>query len=73
MTRDALRAILDDTFHGCAFAAFVEAASRSQGWPVSEAVKRHAYDLYEDALRRRGLAETPDECHETVTHSHRSK
>jgi hypothetical protein len=42
--------ILDDLFHGCAFVAFVEVSCACRGWPDSDAVKRLAYRLYEEAL-----------------------
>ena len=42
--------ILDDLFHGCALAAYVDQAIAEQGWPDSEATKRRAYRYYEDAL-----------------------
>src|ERR1700730_13675601 len=42
--------ILDDLFAACALAAFLEQAAREQGWPDSEATRRRAYRLYEEAL-----------------------
>jgi hypothetical protein len=48
--------ILDDLFHGCAFVAYVEVSNACQGWPDSDAVKRHAYRLYEEALAERNRA-----------------
>ncbi len=42
--------ILDDLFPGCALAAFLEQAHAQQGWPDSEATRRRAYQLYEQAL-----------------------
>lgn len=45
--------ILDDLFHGCAFAAFVELAALSGGNPCSEATRRLAYRYYEEALTER--------------------
>ena len=42
--------ILDDLFHGCAFAAFVEQATAGQGPPCPEMTRRRAYQLYEEAL-----------------------
>ena len=42
--------ILDDLFHGCAWTAFLEQASLQRGWPDSEATRRRAYQLYEEAL-----------------------
>ena len=52
---------LDDLFHGCALAAFLEVAARTGGPPPSEATRRLAYRLYEDALaeRHRSSAHTP--------------
>ena len=43
--------ILDDLFHGCAFAAFVEQAVIDQGPPDPESTRRRASDYYEEALR----------------------
>lgn len=57
---------LDDLFHGCALAAYLEVAAREQAWPASEETRRLAYRLYEDALaekNRRVDAES-----ETVLH-----
>src|SRR5262245_61604190 len=42
--------VLDDLFHGCALAAFVEEARFRQGWPDVEATRRRAFRLYEAAL-----------------------
>jgi hypothetical protein len=42
--------ILDDLFHHCALAAFVDQAAIEQGWPSSEATKQRAYRYYEEAL-----------------------
>ena len=41
---------LDDLFHGCAFAAFVELAALTGGPPDSETTRRRAFELYEQAL-----------------------
>ena len=49
MTTD-LDEILDDLFHGCAFAAFVEQAIEQGGPPDMEATKRRAFQFYEEAL-----------------------
>ena len=50
--------ILDDLFHGCAIAAFVDQAVAQGGPPDREATRRRAYRYYEEALaaknRRRG-------------------
>jgi hypothetical protein len=48
--------ILDDLFHGCALAAFLEQAVVEQGWPDAEATRRRAYGLYENALAEKNAA-----------------
>lgn len=45
--------ILDDMFHGCAVAAFVEQATIEGGWPNPEATRIRAYRDYEEALAAR--------------------
>jgi len=52
--------ILHDLFHGCSLAAYVEAAIACKGWPSSEAVRQHAYHLYEKELARRHASRTID-------------
>lgn len=57
--------LLDDLFHGCAFAAFVEEAAQVNGVPSSEATRRRAYRYFEDALaekqdRPRAAMQTQD-------------
>lgn len=47
---DAATDLLDELFHGCAWAAFVEQARIERGWPDRESTRRRAYRLYEDAL-----------------------
>lgn len=47
---ESLDDILDDLFHGCAFAAFVEQATAGRGPPCPEKTRRRAYQLYEEAL-----------------------
>ncbi len=42
--------ILDDLFHGCAFAAYVDQAIEEQGPPDREATRRRAYAYYEQEL-----------------------
>lgn len=42
--------ILDDLFHGCAFAAFVEEAAKAGGPPCSELTRRRAFRYFEEAL-----------------------
>jgi hypothetical protein len=44
--------ILDDLFHSCAFAAYLEQAAIQQSWPDPEATRRLAYRMYEEALPR---------------------
>lgn len=43
--------ILDDLFHGCAWAAFIEQARIEDSWPDVEKTRRIAYRLYEQSLR----------------------
>ena len=45
--------ILDDLFHGCALAAYVELAVECGKPPDSDATRRRAYALYEQALASR--------------------
>lgn len=42
--------LLDDLFHGCAFAAFVELAIACRGVPDSDATRTLAYRFYEEEL-----------------------
>lgn len=42
--------ILDDPFHGAAFAAFVEQAALAGGPPDMDATRRCAFELYEQHL-----------------------
>jgi hypothetical protein len=55
--------ILDDLFHGCAFAAYLEVWSQTRQFPPdSEAARRLAYQFYEEALaeknrRRPGVSQ----------------
>ena len=59
---DTLDDILDDLFHGCAIAAFVEQASLQADWPCPEATRRRAYRLYEESLARKDRpGNVPDE------------
>ena len=41
---------LDDLFHGCALAAFLERAVAEGGWPNVEATRQLAYRNYEREL-----------------------
>ncbi len=43
--------VLDDLFHGCALAAYLQQASAQRGWPDCEATRSRAFALYEQALR----------------------
>ncbi|MGO9462678.1 MAG: hypothetical protein ACLQVF_00745 [Isosphaeraceae bacterium] len=49
-------AILDDLFHSCALAAFLDEAEHSRGWPASEATRRRAFAYYEQALAKKNAA-----------------
>lgn len=42
--------LLDDLFHGCAFAAYMELAVTTGGSPAEEATRRLAFQYYEEAL-----------------------
>ena len=48
--------ILDDIFHGCALAAFLQVAFEQRAMPDAEVTRRRAYQLYEDVLRARNGA-----------------
>jgi hypothetical protein len=52
--------ILDDLFHGCAFLAYMEQAALAQGPPDSEATRRRAYQLYEQALAEKNAGMAHD-------------
>ena len=56
MTLDEL---LDDLFHGCAFAAFVEEARAAQGSPDPEPTRQRAYAIYEAELAARSRGAPP--------------
>ena len=45
--------ILDDTFHGCAWEAYIELTRTTGEPPVSEATRRLAFAFYEEALAKR--------------------
>lgn len=56
---DADDDILDDLFHGCALRAYLEVmAETGQFPPDSEATRRRAYDLYEQAMREKNAAKS---------------
>jgi hypothetical protein len=48
----------DELFHSVAFAAFVAVAQEQGGWPDREAVRRRAYNIYEDALAERNAGKS---------------
>ena len=48
--------LLDDLFLGCALSAFLQVAFEQGSMPESEATRRRAYDLYEEALRAKNGA-----------------
>ena len=50
MTDPLDSSIIDDLFHGCALAAFVEQAKVHGAWPCPAATRRRANQLYEQAL-----------------------
>lgn len=50
MTEPLDSSIIDDLFHGCALAAFVEQARARGAWPCPDATRRRANQLYEQAL-----------------------
>ncbi len=59
MTADPTDDILDDLFHGCAFAAYVELAVACGGVPDQQATRRLAYRFYEEELAAsRGRSKT---------------
>jgi hypothetical protein len=47
---------LDDLFHACALAAFIDVAGRQKRTPDAETTRRLAYELYEAALREKNAA-----------------
>ena len=49
--------LLDDLFHGCAFAAYVILAIETGKQPDQEATRQLAYRLYEESLRERAAPE----------------
>ena len=48
--------ILDDLFHGWAWAAYIERAITEGGPPDSEATRRLAYQMYARELRQKHTA-----------------
>ncbi len=50
---DDTKDLLDDLFHGCAFAAFVEEAQLAQQMPCPEKTKRRAYRYFEAELAKK--------------------
>lgn len=51
--------IIDDLFHGCALAAFVEQAQANRAWPCPDATRRRANQLYEQALATANKRKSP--------------
>jgi hypothetical protein len=45
--------VLDDLFHGCALAAFLDQAAEQKGPPDVEATRRRAYAYFEEVLARK--------------------
>lgn len=45
--------LLDDLFHGCALAAFIERAAIEQALPHPDTTRQLAYRLYEAELARK--------------------
>lgn len=58
--------ILDDLFHGCALAAFVEQAIVQGGPPDMEATRMRAYRHYEEALAVKNAAKQERRRHTAV-------
>ncbi|MBY0457831.1 MAG: hypothetical protein K2V38_10870 [Gemmataceae bacterium] len=50
-----------DTWHGCVWAAFVEAARACGGMPAGEDVRVRAYRMYEQELAARNAARDRDD------------
>ena len=42
--------IMDDLFHGCAFAAYIEEAAKAGGIPCPELTRRRAFQYFEESL-----------------------
>ena len=42
--------IMDDLFHGCAFAAYIEEAAKAGRVPCPELTRRRAFQYFEAAL-----------------------
>lgn len=47
--------ILDDLFHACALAAYLQQALVQQGWPDREATRRRACAYFEEELKTKNL------------------
>jgi hypothetical protein len=50
--------ILDDLFHGCAWAAFAELVAATGCIPDTETTRRLAYRYYEEASAEKNKAQT---------------
>ena len=68
MTSETDDDILDDLFHGCAFAAYVELAFERQGPPDTEATRKRAYAYFEAELSRRQTSAGPARVPRRVFH-----
>ena len=53
MSGDSFDDILDNLFHGCAWAAFIDQAVEEGGPPDMEATRRRAYRYYEEELAKK--------------------
>jgi hypothetical protein len=58
--------IMDELFHACSLAAYLQQAQIQQGWPDSEATRRRACAHFEEALKTKNVGDrsTPksDDC-----------
>jgi hypothetical protein len=50
--------ILDDLFHACSLAAYLQQAQIQQGWPDSEATRRRACAYFEELLKSKNLGDS---------------
>ena len=50
--------ILDDLFHGCAWAAYMDQAREEHGRPGIEATRRRAFRYYEEELKEKNARAT---------------
>lgn len=54
--------ILDDLFHGCAWAAFIALARRDGKPPASDETRRLAYEFYEQSLSQQPRNRVDEPC-----------